>query len=173
MRAWPRRLCDSAWSVRCTPARLDIATTITEDPIVPSPQSRCRWSSNRIKIFRVRNPAAIRDRIPTYRHTGARPAGNFVRNSRIPKRAPRAGAGARRYARPRTPAPARTGEARSKPGLVCCVATFVLRWNPSRRGPSPRRAHTVSSHAGAGRGPGRAAGAPRGYGGAVNRCPFE
>ena len=30
-----------------------------------------------------------------------------------------------------------------------------------------------SSHAGAGRGPGRAAGAPRGYGGAVNRCPFE
>ena len=30
------RLCDSAWRVRCTPARLNIATTITEDPIVPT-----------------------------------------------------------------------------------------------------------------------------------------
>ena len=38
-RARLARLCDSAWRVRCTPARLNIATTITEDPIVPSPHA--------------------------------------------------------------------------------------------------------------------------------------
>ena len=146
-------MCDSAWRVRCTPARLNIATTITEDPIVPSPQSRCRWRSPRSGPELQISVRTIRDRIrPCSRARaarGSRDRDDFVRNSRIPKRAPRAGAGAvrSRARRARTPAPARTGEARSKPGLVL---RRNLRWNPSRRGPSR---HTVSSHApGAGRG---------------------
>ena len=96
----------------------------------------------------------IRDRIrPCSRARaarGSRDRDDFVRNSRIPKRAPRAGAGAvrSRARRARTPAPARTGEARSKPGRRAASQPSMEPVETS--GPSR---HTVSSHApGAGRG---------------------
>ena len=118
-------------------------------------RSRCRGGLS--GEFPVRVLQCIRSgigyRLTSYRT--ARPAGNFVRNSRIPKRA-RPARGCRCGTLPRTPAPARTGEARSKPGLV------LRRNRTRRRGPSPRR-HTVSSHARARRGArrGRRAGVRR------------
>ena len=121
-RARLARLCDSAWRVRCTPARLNIATTITEDPIVPSPQSRCRWRSPRSGPELQISVRTIRDRIrPCSRARaarGSRDRDDFVRNSRIPKRAPRAGAGAvrSRARRARTPAPGTNGRSAVKTG---------------------------------------------------------
>ena len=136
-----------------TPARLNIATTITEDPIVPSPQSRCRWRSarpGRNYKFPFARSGIGYDRV----RERARPAGagtgtiSFaIRGSRS---APRARVPVRlvRSRALRTPAPARTGEARSKPGRRAASQPSMEPVETS--GPSR---HTVSSHApGAGRG---------------------
>ena len=150
-RARLARLCDSAWRVRCTPARLNIATTITEDPIVPSPQSRCRWRSarpGRNYKFPFARSGIGYDRV----RERARPAGagtgtiSFaIRGSRS---APRARVPVRLVRSRAHPLPHERAKRGQNRGVVL---RRNLRWNPSRRGTSRR--HTVSSHApGAGRG---------------------
>ena len=161
-RARLARLCDSAWRVRCTPARLNIATTIMEDPIVPSPQSRCRWRS----AFR----AGI---CPNYKFPFAR---SGIGYDRVRERARPAGAGtgtisfairgSRSAPRARVPvryAPARAARAhplpheRAKRGQnrgSCCVATFDgTRRDVGRRATQSRVTRRAP--------------------GGVNRCPFE
>ena len=152
----------SAWRVRCTPARLNIATTITEDPIVPTPQSAVAVS---VAVAPRSGPElqisvrTIRDRIrPCSRARaarGSRDRDDFVRNSRIPKRAPRAGAGAvrSRARRARTPAVPHERAKRGQNRGSCCVATFDgTRRDVGRRATQSRVTRRAP--------------------GGVNRCPF-